>query len=149
MSASALKTNLLRPILIGGALAGTFDEVCAFISLGWNVPRVDAAGLLGSQVIHGSDPWVWILGLLLHYSIAFCAAAIYCLTSKRLRFLKDHYLVCGLFYGISVFLVMYLVVMPLCAFHYRGPYALHTLLEGIVVHMLLVGLPISISLRKF
>lgn len=147
-SVSAARIQLLRPILVGGAIAGTLDQISAFISLGWNVPRVDAAGLLGPQVIHGSETWVWILGLALHFFIAFSAAAIYCLASRQLEFLKDHFLVCGLFYGIAVFLVMYLVVMPLCAFHYKGPYTLHTLIEGIVIHMLLIGLPISFSLRK-
>ncbi len=29
-----------------------------------------------------------------------------------------------MFFGIAVFLVMYLVVMPLCAFHFKGPYTL-------------------------
>jgi hypothetical protein len=38
------------------------------------VPRIDAAGLLGTHVIHGSNPWVWIFGLILHYSIALSAA---------------------------------------------------------------------------
>ena len=148
ISVSAPQSKLLRPILVGGAIAGTLDEIAAFISLGWNVPRVDAAGLLGPQVIHGTEVWVWILGLALHYFIAFAAAAIYCLASRKLGFLKDHFLVCGLFYGIAVFLVMYLVVMPLCAFHYIGPYTLRTLLEGIIVHMLLIGLPISLCLRR-
>ena len=148
IAAPASHKSLLRPILIGGAIAGTLDQISAFISSGWNVPRIVAAGLLGPQVIHGREAWVWGLGLALHYLIAFSAAAIYCFASRRLEFLKDHFLVSGLFYGIAVFLVMYLVVMPLCAFHYRGPYTLHTLLEGISVHMLLIGLPISVSLAK-
>jgi hypothetical protein len=54
-----------------------------------------------------------------------------------------------MFYGIVVFLVMYLVVMPLCAFHYEGPYTLRGLLQGIIVHMLLVGLPIGYSLNRW
>jgi hypothetical protein len=44
--------------------------------------------------------------------------------------------------------VMNLVVLALCAFHYTGPYKLHGLLQGILVHMLLIGLPISFSLRR-
>ena len=148
ISPSAARIQLLRPVLVGGAIAGTLDQISAFISLGWNVPRIDAAGLLGPQVIHGSEVWVWILGLFLHYFIAFSAASLYCFASLRLGFLKEHFLVCGMFYGVAVFLVMYLVVMPLCAFHYTGPYTLRTLLEGIIVHMLLIGLPISLSLSK-
>jgi len=56
--------------------------------------------------------------------------------------------VCGLFYGTAVFLVMYLLVMPLCAFHYAGPYQLRGLIQGIMVHMFLIGLPISFSLNR-
>ena len=52
-------------------------------------------------------------------------------------------------YGIAVFLVMYLVVMPLCAFHFKGPYTLHVLITGIVAHMLLIGLPIGWSLHRW
>jgi hypothetical protein len=54
-----------------------------------------------------------------------------------------------MFFGIAVFLVMYLVVMPLCAFHFKGPYTLRVLITGIVAHMLLIGLPIGWSLHRW
>jgi hypothetical protein len=44
--------------------------------------------------------------MLLHFFIAFTVAAIYCLASRKLTFLADHWLVCGLFYGIAAFLVI-------------------------------------------
>jgi hypothetical protein len=138
-------TTLLVPILVGGAVAGTLDLIAAFVSSGFNVLRVVAAGLLGPQVIHSSHPAFWILGLVLHFLIAFLAASIYCLASLKLDFLKRHFVVCGIFFGIAVFLVMYLVVMPLCAFHYKGPYTLATLLRAVTIHMTLVGLPIGIA----
>ena len=138
--------SLLKPILIGGATAGTFDQICAFVTSGSNVPRIVAAGLLGPQVIRSTGPGVWILGFVLHFVVAFGAATVYCVASRRLPFLKDHWLVCGMFFGIAVFITMYLVVMPLCAFHYRGPYTLSALLQAIVVHMVLIGLPIGFSL---
>lgn len=143
------KTSLLKPILIGGAIAGTLDQISAFITNGWNVPRVVAAGLLGPQVIRSTGAGVWILGLALHFFIAFSAAAIYCVASRRLEFLKEHWLVSGLFYGIAVFIIMYLVVMPLCAFHFAGPYTPRALLQGIIAHMLLIGLPIGFSLHRW
>lgn len=147
ISAPVPKGNLLRPILVGGALAGTFDLTAAFITFGLGNPRLIAGGLLGKQALQGGAG-TWILGVVLHYSIAFSAAAIYCASSRRLSFLKDHWLVCGLFYGIAVFLVMNLVVLPLSAYHFMGPYQYRGLLQGILVHMLIIGLPISLSLRK-
>jgi hypothetical protein len=143
---SAHRSKLLRSILVGGAVAGFLDLTSAFFTFGLGVPRAIAAGLLGRQVIHGGT-FPWILGIVLHFFIAFSAAAIYCLASRRLPFLRDHWLVCGMFYGIAVFLVMNLVVLPLCALHAAGPYQLQGLFQGVVVHMLIIGLPISFSLR--
>lgn len=142
------ETGLLRPILMGGAIAGTLDLTSAFITFGLGNPRVIAAGLLGTQAIHGGAG-TWILGVFLHYFIAFSAAATYCFSSRRLDFLRDHWLVCGLFFGIAVFLVMNLIVLPLCAFHYFGPYQWKGLVQGLIAHMIIIGLPISFSLRKF
>lgn len=143
------KSGLLTPILIGGLIAGTFDEICALVTMGLQVPRVVAAGLVGTWAIKSTSVWVWVLGVVLHFVVAFGAATVYCLASRKLTFLKEHFVVCGMFFGIAVFLVMYLVVMPLCAFHYVGPYTLRTLIQGILVHMVLIGLPIGMSLRWF
>lgn len=141
--------HLLKPILIGGAIAGALDEICAIVTMGWQVPRVNAAGILGPAFIKSTSVGIWILGFAIHFFIAFSAAAIYCYASRILPFLKEHFVVCGMFYGIAVFLTMYLVVMPLCAFHYAGPYTQRGLIQGIVVHMLLVGLPIGWSLHRW
>lgn len=107
-------TNLIRPILVGGAVAATFDLTSAFFTFGIGAPRGIAGGLLGRQALPGGAG-TWILGVILHYFIAISAAAIYCLASRKLEFLRDHWLVCGIFYGIAIYLVMNLVVLPLCA----------------------------------
>jgi hypothetical protein len=152
MTAAAFPTvsqrnNLLRPILVGGAVAGTFDLTSAFFTFGAGAPRGIAGGLLGRQAIQeGIFPW--ILGVILHYFIAISAAAIYCIASRKLEFLKDHWLVCGIFYGIAIFLAMNLIVLPLCAYHFTGPYQFRSLLQGLLVHMFIIGLPISFSLHK-
>jgi hypothetical protein len=141
-------TNLLRPILIGGAIAGTLDLTSAFITFGASMPRGIAAGLIGIQHVR-SGMFPWILGIFLHYLIAFSAATIYCLANRKLEFLWGHWLVCGIFYGIAVYLVMSFVVLPLSAFHSVGPYQLRGILQGLIAHMVLIGLPIAVSLRRF
>jgi hypothetical protein len=147
-SLEAKTPSLGLPILVGGVIAGTLDLITAFISYGPNVPRAIAAGLLGRQVIQSSSVPIWILGVFLHYFIAFSAATVYCLASRRLAILKDNFIVCGIFYGIGFFLVMNLVVLPLSALHAVGPFKLHGLIQGLLVHMFIIGLPISTSLRK-
>lgn len=143
------KVSLLPAILIGGGVAGTLDITSAFITFGWGVPRAVASGLLGSKAFQGGTG-TWILGLALHFLIAFGAATIYCLASRKLEFLAPHFFVCGLFFGIAIFLVMNLVVLPLSAVPFKvGPFSVRGMIQGLLVHMFLIGLPISFSLRKF
>ena len=146
---SSLSRRLWLPILVGGALAGTFDIISAFISFGWGTPRAIASGLLGRRAFDGGAG-TWILGLFLHYFIAYSAAAIYCLTSRKLAFLREHFIVCGLFYGIAIYLTMNLIVLPLSAVPFKvGPFTVSTLRHDLIMQMLIIGLPISFSAWKF
>jgi hypothetical protein len=145
---SGKKPRALFPILVGGLTAGTLDITAAFISYGPGVPRVIAGGLLGPEAVQGGLA-TFALGLVLHFFIALSAAAVYYAASRKLEFLKEHALVCGLFYGIAVFLVMNLVVVPLSALHGRGPFRLAGLIQGLLIHMFCVGLPISFSIRRY
>ena len=146
--APSRKRTALLAITVGGVVAGTLDLIQASILFGWDIPLSIAAGLLGRDALKGG-PGTFVLGVLLHYFIAGSAAAIYYFTSRRLVFLKEHPLVCGLFFGGAVEEVMNLVVLPLSALHARGPYELHDLIQGLLVHMVVIGLPISYSVRKF
>jgi len=85
----------------------------------------------------------------LHFFIACSAAAVYYGASRRLGFMREYPLVCGLFFGAAVEDVMRFIVLPLSALHSRGPYELHDLILGLLVHMVVVGLPISVSVRRF
>ncbi|HLH09437.1 MAG TPA: hypothetical protein VKW78_19520 [Terriglobales bacterium] len=143
------KRSLWPAILIGGGVAGTFDIISAFITYGWGVPRAIASGVLGSKAFQGGTG-AWILGLALHFVIALGAATIYCYASRKLEFLAPHFFVCGLFFGIAIFLVMNLIVLPLSAVPFKvGPFSVRGMIQGLLVHMFLIGLPISFSLRKF
>jgi len=65
-----------------------------------------------------------VLGVILHFFIACSAASIYYAFSRKLTFMKEHWIVCGLFFGGAVENVMNLAVLPLSALHARGPYEL-------------------------
>jgi len=142
------KRNALLAIAVGGGIAGTLDLLQACILFGWKIPLVIAAGLLGRQAFQGGAG-TYVLGVLLHFFIACSAAAVYYAASRRLSFMLKYPLVCGLFFGAAVEEVMNLVVLPLSALHARGPYKLHDLILGLLVHMVVVGLPISFSVRRF
>ena len=146
VSAAIHKRSVALPILVGGFIAGLLDMTSAYITFGRMMPIGIAGGLLGRAALHASAGQ-YILGLFLHYFIAFSAAAVYCLASRRLDFLREHFFVCGIFYGIGFFLVMQLAVLPLSAYHAMGPYSYRGLVQGLLAHMFLIGVPISASLR--
>jgi hypothetical protein len=147
-SAPSAKRNAVLAIAVGGLIAGTLDLAQACILFGWDIPLAIAAGLLGPQAFHGGVA-TYVLGVCLHFFIALSAATVYYAASRKLVFLREHPLVCGLFFGAAVQEVMNLIVLPLSALHARGPYQLHDLLLGLLVHMVIVGLPISFSVRRF
>jgi Na+/alanine symporter len=142
------KKSALLAIGVGALIAGTLDLLQASILFGWDIPKVIAAGLIGREAFKGGVG-TYVLGVLLHFFIATSFAAFYYASSRKLTFLKEHPIVCGLAYGAGVELVMSLVVLPLCALHAKGPYTLRDLLLGLGVHMVVIGLPISLSVRRF
>jgi hypothetical protein len=143
-----VKRNAVLAIAVGGLVAGTLDLTQACILFGMKVPLVIAGGLLGEQAFHGGAA-IYILGILLHFFIAFSVTAIYYGASRRLTFMIEHPLVCGLFFGMAVELVMGYVVLPLSSLQDRGPYRLHDVLQGLIVHMIVIGLPVAYSVRRF
>jgi len=147
-SAKVAKPSALLVIAAGGGIAGALDLTQACVLFGWDIPLVIAGGLLGPQAFHGG-PATYVLGVFLHFFIAFSAAAIYYAASRKLVFLKANPLVCGLLYGATVDQVMRLIVLPLSALRARGPFTLHDLILGLAVHMVVVGLPISLSVQRF
>jgi|ERR1700722_3283467 len=110
------KRNALLAVGVGGLIAGTLDLTQACILFGAKIPLVIAAGLLGRQALQ-EGIGVYLLGVLLHFFIAFSVTAIYYAASRRLVFLTEHPLVCGLFYGGAVEVVMGYIVLPLSALH--------------------------------
>ena len=146
--AAVTERNAVLAIAAGGLIAGAIDLTHACILFGWDIPLSIAAGLLGRQALHGGIA-TYLLGVFLHFFIATSFAAFYYAASRKLTFLTQHPIVCGLAYGAGVELVMRLVVLPLSALHARGPYQLDDLIQGLLVHMVVVGLPISFSIRRF
>jgi hypothetical protein len=140
-------------ILVGGAIAGALDITYAIVFSGFRgVPAARvlqsvASGLLGAASYRGGAPTA-ALGLLLHFVIAFRWAAIFYLASRRLTFLLRQPIVSGIAYGIAVYAVMNLVVLPISAFPGRPSTVPLVVITGLLVHMFLIGLPIALATRR-
>ena len=144
----AARKSAVLAIGVGGMIGGTLDLLQACILFGWDIPLAIAGGLLGKKAFTGGAG-TYVLGVALHYFIAISDAAIYYGASRRLVYLRESWIVCGLFFGAAVEEFMRLVVLPLSALHARGPYELKDLLLGLAVHMVVIGLPIAFCVRKF
>jgi len=142
----------LRVIFITGLIVGAMDITSAIIITLWRGGTVTrlmqfiASGLLGKAAFQGGFP-IAAFGLLLHFIIAFALVGIFYFGSRKIRFLREAALLSGLIYGLIVFAVMNLIVLPLSAATPR-----HTLsgdLIQIAIHMFLIGLPTSLLIRRF
>lgn len=144
----------LKTILCGGLTVGILDGLFALVYygliLGAQTMRIFqsvAAGLLGKDSFEGGTP-TFLLGILLHFVVATCIAAVYYIASLKLPILIRRAVVCGLIYGIIAYLVMNYVVIPLSK-AVPGKFSLMNFIVAIIGHALLVGLPIALITRKF
>jgi hypothetical protein len=144
--------SLARAVLWGGAAAGILDITAALIVYGLRgarpIPILQsiASGLLGPPAFKGGAGTA-AHGLALHFLIAFIAAAIYAGASRRLRILVERPVLAGLLYGAVVYAVMNGVVLPLSNAA-RGRFSAPLALTILVVHLLCVGLPIALAVRR-
>ena len=140
-----------RGIILGGTLAGVLDILAAFL-MSW--PRVPpgrvlqyiASGALGPSAFRGGAATA-AAGLMFHFVIAFAAAAVYVAASRRWRLLLARPVACGIAYGVTVYAVMQLVVLPLSRAT-RGTPTVRSIAMMIGIHIVCVGLPIAFAARR-
>jgi len=143
----------MRAILVAGLICGVLDGICAIalsLFFGGNSIRVFqgiAGGVLGSAAFRGGAETA-ALGVALHFVVAFGASAVYYAASRSLHFLIDSALLFGVLYGIMVHLFMNFVVIPLSAIG-RRPFVLRTFVPILIVHMIVVGPSIALTVRRY
>jgi len=139
-------------VVAGGLLAGTLDIVyaCTFWGLKAGVPvrrilQSVASGLVGRASFEGGAATA-ALGLALHFLIATSMSAAYYLVARRWPVLWQRPVPCGALYGLLLYVIMNLVVVPLSA---AGPGSKDPPWIGlsIAVHVLLIGIPIALFAR--
>ena len=139
-------------IFYGGLVVGILDGLFALIFYGlirgaepMRIFQSVAAGLLGRAASFEGGIKTFLLGILLHFVVASCIAAVYYAASRILPILIRHPVVSGLMYGMIAYLGMNYIVVPLSAIRRSpGPIRLSIFLTEIIGHALLVGLPIAL-----
>ncbi len=143
-----------KAIVFAWLAAGTLDICAAFTTAAIKggapamILKSIASGLLGANAFRGGND-IAAMGLALHFAIMFGIVLVFWFASRKLFFMVDKAFFAGLAYGVVVFAVMNLVVLPLSAISFKPNYSVESLIMGIGVHMLCVGLPIALLIRKF
>jgi len=150
-SSSAARPRAFLAIFVGGFIVGVIDLAYAILVYSpkhpMRVAQAVASGLLGAPSFIGG--WqTAALGVLLHFTIALGAATVFYLASRKLRFLVERPVVCGMVFGALVYGFMHLVVLPLSAVSHGHAPVIYQVCE-FVEHWFGVGLPISLSVRKY
>lgn len=142
-------------LLYGTLAVGILDILDAFVFFWFRngvrpirILHSIAAGLLGREAAIAGGTRTAMLGLGLHFFIAFMIVLAYHLASRSFTVLRRHAVLCGIVYGVTVYAVMNFVVLPLSAAPPRGVPTGAVLANGLLIHAFGVGLPAALSAKR-
>ncbi len=151
--------NCMNPFTLGllkaGLLVGTLDIAAACLhyavktggKLPWPVLQYIASGLFGPAAFRGGMPTV-LAGLFLHYCIAFAFTALFYRGFDRLKRYVGNKIWLGVAYGLFVWAVMNLVVVPLSNTPPQ-PFAVGDALINAVILIVCMGIPLAVRANPF
>lgn len=148
------RPNAFRIILLAGLTAGVLDAAGAIINYmistnGKNPVRIFnfiASGVFGKKAFTGG--WVMaVWGLLFHLLIACIFAAFFYFLYTRLKFISKNILLSGVLYGIFVWFVMNLIVVPLSNTPPIG-FQLSKAIVAALILIICVGIPVALITHK-
>lgn len=144
------QTKYLCSIIL---IAGTIDIFFAFLEsylLNNIKPEIVlkfiTSGLIGVKAFEPNKLYI-ILGLLLHYAITTIVALIYFKTNVFSQFKINRKYASGIIYGLCVWLIMNIIVMPLS----NTPALNRSMIEiaiSIMIQIVAVGFPIALGYAK-
>jgi uncharacterized membrane protein YagU involved in acid resistance len=154
-SASSLPSHARRAIGWAGFVAGSLDITAALVlatregKTPVHLFQAIAGGLLGMSSFQGGLATA-LLGAFFHFLIAFTAAVVFYVASRKFKSLVKYAIPSGLLYGLMVYVFMNYVVLPLSAYHVKIALPpIGELTKGMSIVMFLVGLPIALIVRKY
>jgi len=139
----------LKSILLSGLVAGTLDILAAIFVYSVFLNKVKvitllqgiASGIFGKSAFEGGIMMA-ALGLIFHYFIACSFSTAYFISYPILRLRNSNPWIAGMLYGILVWSMMNLVVLPLSNVATTN-IKLIPAIRAIIILMICVGLPIS------
>jgi hypothetical protein len=148
------RDSTLRSIALGGMMVAVLHLVVqdglVFSLLGQRsfilVIQYVASGVMGNAAFAGGLVTA-LLGLVIHFLISFIVAGVFILSTGRIPLLQRNSILGSLLYGVGVFVVLYYVVLPLSAAP-PVPLQLMDIIELAMEHILVIGLPLGLFVRR-
>ena len=146
--------SIFSAILLTALLAGTLDAAAAvvhyIIATGKNpiviFPYI-ASGVFGKAAFSGESIMVF-WGFLFHYLIAFIFTVFFFLLYPRVNLLAANIFITGIVYGLFVWLVMNLLVLPVSNIP-KSTFDLKGAIIGVIILMFCIGMPIALMAKNF
>lgn len=142
------RRNVLGAILAGGFIAATLDFFAAMLIYGGTASGVAHAIARGwyGEAVKTMPPIVDVIGMASHWGILLIAAAIFVGASLKVPILRRRAWITGPLFGICIYIVMHVVIVPLSQAPANSPKGIQ-LVEEVLGHMLVIGLPIALWAR--
>ncbi len=153
IDSSPIGKKPLLTILLAGFMAGTLDAIAAvimFLSAGGKDParvfQFIASGVFGKDAFT-SGPAMVVWGVVFHMGIALIFTTFFFLIYPRIRVYISNPVAIGLLYGLLIWVVMNRIILPISNAPVQ-PFNPVSAIIGMVVLMVLVGLPISLIVHR-
>ncbi|SFO52295.1 hypothetical protein SAMN05428949_5559 [Chitinophaga sp. YR627] len=141
-------------IIITGLIAGSLDFLAAillFVSRSKQKPaillRYITSAALGPRAFSGGTQMA-LLGLCFHYLIALCWTALYFIVFPKLFPCDTMVLTNAVIYGLFVWVIMNLVILPLSKAEPR-PFSALFALVNIAILIIAIGLPCAYAAKHY
>ena len=148
------RKNVFKTIARAGLIAGTLDAAGAIILFlakgGQNPLRIFqyiASAVFGKKAYSPGLEFAW-WGILFHFIIAYAFTCLFFFLYPRIKILAKNTAVAGILYGIFIWLVMNLIIVPLTNAR-KFPFDIGQALLGVVILILAIGLPVAFMARRF
>jgi hypothetical protein len=144
----------LRAIIIMGLIVGTLDILSAivdyYIATGKgpaNIFKYIASAILDKQAFSGGTGII-VLGLLLHYLIAFLFTILFVALYRNVKFMSGNKLIVGICYGVLIGVIMNFIVVPL-SLTPKMPYQGLKVVKAFLILICMIGLPLAFLTPRF
>ena len=154
VSGTSNPISKFKIILWTALLAGTLDILSAIVNtyIQYSISpdrifKFIASGVFGDDAF-SSGAMMVAAGIIFHYLIALTWSAIFFFIYPKFNLSSKYKFLSGFLYGIIVWLIMNLIVIPLSNTP-QYPFTFKGVLLGVLFLIFFIGIPISLSYHKY